>query len=127
MEQQIAAAGLIASATQVQTEDNRTRLERDLLKRSLVKNLTSEQQLMMKLVLGGDFDASPPQDLNSIQLPENAAELLKNSNLKLFENKLRQVTEIISASLTQVFLVTLSALMVSEREPTARPEVSQCS
>ena len=48
---------------------------------------------MMKLVLGGDFDASPPQDLNSIQLPENAAELLKNSNLKLFENKLRQVTE----------------------------------
>ena len=93
MEQLIAAAGLIASATQVQTEDNRTRLERDLLKRSLVKNLTSEQQLMMKLVLGGDFDASPPQDLNSIQLPENAAELLKNSNLKLFENKLRQVTE----------------------------------
>jgi hypothetical protein len=93
MEQLIAAAGLIAAATQVQSEDNRIRLERDLLKRSLVKNLTTEQQLMMRLVLGGDFDTVPPQDLNSIKLPDKAAELLKNSNLKLFENKLRQVTE----------------------------------
>jgi hypothetical protein len=96
MEQLTAAAGMIASATQVQTEDNRIRLEWDLLKRSLVENLTAEQQLMMKLVLGGDFDAvppPPPQDLNSIKLPDKAAELLKNSNLKLFENKLRQVTE----------------------------------
>jgi hypothetical protein len=70
MEQLIAAAGLIAAATQVESEDNRIRLERDLLKRSLVKNLTTEQQLMMRLVLGGDFDAVPPQDLNSIKLPD---------------------------------------------------------
>jgi hypothetical protein len=37
MEQLIAVAGMIASATQVQTEDNQIRLERDFLKRSLVK------------------------------------------------------------------------------------------
>jgi len=93
MEQLIAAASMMASATETQSQDNRARLESDLMKKSLVKNLTDEQQLMTRVVTGGLFDASPPQDVSTIQLPIKASELLKHSNLKLFENKLRQVTE----------------------------------
>jgi hypothetical protein len=93
MEQLIAAASMMASATETQSQDNRARLESDLMKKSLVKNLTDEQQLMTRVVTGGLFDASPPQDVATIQLPIKASELLKHSNLKLFENKLRQVTE----------------------------------
>jgi hypothetical protein len=93
MEQLIAAASMMAAATETQSQDNRARLESDLMKKSLVKNLTDEQQLMTRVVTGGLFDASPPQDVSTIQLPIKASELLKHSNLKLFENKLRQVTE----------------------------------
>jgi len=93
MEQLIAVASVMASATKSQAEDTRSRMDSDRMKKSLVKNLTDEQQLMTRVVTGGIFGASPPQDFTTIQLPIKAAELLKHSNLKLFENKLRQVTE----------------------------------
>ena len=63
------------------------------MKKSLVKNSTDEQQLLMKVVLGGDFTKQPPQGLVKFKLHKNASEPIKNSNLKLFENKLRQIKE----------------------------------
>ena len=83
----------MAAATVDQSKDNKARLDTDTLKKSLVKNLTEEQQLLMRVVLGGDFASEQPQGIDQFKMPENAAELLRHSNLKLFENKLRQITE----------------------------------
>ena len=96
MERLVAAATTFASVSQDQFKDNRIRLDRlngDTLKKSLVENSTDEQQLLMRVVLGGDFTKQPPQGLVKFKLHKNAPEPIKNSNLKLFENKLRQITE----------------------------------
>ncbi|OEU08864.1 hypothetical protein FRACYDRAFT_249209 [Fragilariopsis cylindrus CCMP1102] len=60
-------------------------------KMELLSNQT--QQLLMRVVLGGDFTKQPPQGLVKFKLHKNAPEPIKNSNLKLFKNKLRQITE----------------------------------
>ena len=93
MERLIAAVTTFASVSQDQSKDNRIRLDRDTLKKSLVKNLTDEQKLLMRVVLGGDCMKQPLQSLVEFKLPKNASELLGNSNLKLFKNKLRLITE----------------------------------
>ncbi|OEU10297.1 hypothetical protein FRACYDRAFT_247237 [Fragilariopsis cylindrus CCMP1102] len=83
----------MAAATVDQSKDNKAGLDIDTLKKSLVKNLTEEQQLLMRVVLGGDFTSATPQGIDQFKMPQNAAELLRHSNLKLFENKLQQITE----------------------------------
>ena len=93
MERLMAAVTTFASVSQDQSKDNRIRLDRDTLKKSLVKNLTDEQKLLMRVVLGGDCMKQPLQSLVKFKLPKNASELLGNSNLKLFKNKLRLITE----------------------------------
>ena len=93
MERLMAAVTTFASVSQDQSKDNRIRLDRDTLKKSLVKNLTDEQKLLMRVVLGGDCMKQPLQSLVEFKLPKNASELLGNSNLKLFKNKLRLITE----------------------------------
>ncbi|OEU05677.1 hypothetical protein FRACYDRAFT_258688, partial [Fragilariopsis cylindrus CCMP1102] len=75
----------MAAATVDQSKDNKVRLDTDTLKKSLVKNLTEEQQLLMRVVLGGDFASATPQAIDQFRMPENAQELLRHSNLKLFE------------------------------------------
>ena len=93
MKRLMAVVTTFASASQDQSKDNRIRLDRDTLKKSLVKNLTDEQKLLMRVVLGGDCMKQPLQSLVEFKLPKNASELLGNSNLKLFKNKLRLITE----------------------------------
>ena len=44
----------------------------------LEKNLTKEQKLLMRVVLGGDFMKQPPQSITAFKIPKNAEELLKN-------------------------------------------------
>ena len=63
MEMLVASAATMAAATVDQSKDNKTHLDNDMLKKLLVKNLTEEQQLLMGVVLGGDFTSQPAQNL----------------------------------------------------------------